>query len=136
MPSLYAYRLFVSHAWSYNESYDRLISLLEGAPYFDYRNYSVPKSAAFDKMSNAQLKSELQGQISPVQCVIVLAGMYVSHSDWIQYEIDVAKNQGKPILGVVPWGAERTPAAVQDAANEMVNWSTASITAAVRKLVP
>ena len=42
MPQLKIYDLFISHAWKYGEEYDRLISLLNAAPYFYYRDYSAP----------------------------------------------------------------------------------------------
>ena len=38
----------------------------------------------------------------------------------------------KPIIGVRPWGQQRTPAQVAEAAATMVGWNTDSIVAAVR----
>ena len=38
----------------------------------------------------------------------------------------------KPIIGVVPWGAERVPALVQNAATAVVRWNTDSIVSAIR----
>lgn len=43
MPSLYDYRLFISHAWKYGDDYDRLVRFLDNANYFSYRNYSAPR---------------------------------------------------------------------------------------------
>lgn len=40
---LYPYRLFISHAWKYGNDYNNLITLLNAAPYFLYRNYSAPE---------------------------------------------------------------------------------------------
>ena len=42
MPSLYNYRLFISHAWKYGENYIRLVNLLNEARNFSYYNYSAP----------------------------------------------------------------------------------------------
>lgn len=136
MPYLHNYRLFLSHAWRYSDGYERICKFINGASNFVWTNYSVPESKAFEGLNSAQLGEQLKSQIRPVQCVIILAGMYVNHSDWIQYEIDFAKSLGKPILGVVPWGAERTPIAVQNAANEMVAWNSSSIVAAIRRITP
>lgn len=136
MPYLHNYRLFLSHAWRYSEGYKRINNFINNSPNFIWTNYSVPESKAFQGLNGAQLGEQLKSQIRPVQCVIILAGMYVNHSAWIQYEIDFAKSIGKPILGVVPWGAERTPLAVQNAASEMVNWNSASIVAAIRRITP
>jgi len=136
MPYLHNYRLFVSHAWRYGENYNRAIEFLNGAPNFLWTNYSVPVDKKFEPMSRRALEEELRGQIRPTQCVIVLAGMYAAHSDWIQFEIDFAKSLGKPILGIVPWGAERTPLCVSIAANKLVNWNSASIVAGIREVTP
>lgn len=136
MPTLYPYRLFISHAWRYSDGYARVKSFLDAAPNFNHVDYSVPESKAFAGMSRAQLEEQLKSQIRPVQCVLIVSGMYVAHSDWIQFEIDFANLVGKPIIGIVPWGAERTPYAVTSAAREMVAWQTSSIVAAIRRAVP
>lgn len=136
MPYLHDYRLFVSHAWRYSEGYERAVRFLNDANNFSWTNYSVPESKAFAGMTNVQLGEQLKAQIRPVQCVIILAGMYVNHSGWIQFEIDFAKSLGKPILGIIPWGAERTPAAVSNSATKMVNWQSSSIVAGIREITP
>jgi len=132
MPELHRYRLFISHAWRYHDDYTRLTHLLNNALFFIYANYSVPSDKKFDNMTNSQLKGELRQQIRPVECVLVLSGIYVSYSSWIQFEIDYAKSLIKPIIGIKPWGSERTPSAVSDAANTIVGWNTSSITQAIR----
>lgn len=79
------------------------------------------------------LLKELDEQIRPVNCVLVLAGMYVSYSHWIQKEIEVSQKYGKPIIGIRPWGGERTPSTVTEAAAEIVGWNTDSIISAIRR---
>lgn len=69
------------------------------------------------------------------QVVIVLAGMYATYSDWINKEIGIANEYGKPILGVKPWGQERIPQIVQDNADKIVGWNTDSIVNAIRDLL-
>ncbi len=132
MPPLKTYDLFISHAWKYNDDYYRLVNLLNAAANFKWRNYSVPEHDSFGKMTKAQLLAELDGQIKPVNAVLIIAGMYVNYSDWILEEIKIAQKYGKPIIGLKPRGAEVTPKVVQDAAKEMVGWTTDSIVAAVR----
>lgn len=134
MPTLRIYRLFISHAWRYSEGYLRMIDFLDRAGNFEYRNYSVPRDDAFDRMSKKELEEEIRDQIRPVHVVIILSGMYVSHSDWIQFEINFAKFKDKPVLGVRPWAAQRMPQAVIDAADEIVGWNTDSIISAIRRL--
>lgn len=136
MPSLHNYRLFISHKWQYSDGYKRAVRFLNEANNFLWTNYSVPESKAFEGLTSAQLGEQMKAQIRPVQCVIILAGMYVNHSDWIQYELDFAASLKKPILGIVPWGAARTPVAVANAATKMVNWNSASIVAGIRDITP
>ncbi|MGI6557410.1 MAG: TIR domain-containing protein [Limnochordia bacterium] len=130
------YSLFISHAWKYHDDYCRLDRLLGAAP-FSWKNYSVPKHDPVlnpDEPNDRKvLLEELKGQIRPTHCVLVLAGMYAAHSYWIQQEIDISLAYEKPIIGVRPWGQERIPRAVSDAARELVGWNTASIVAAIKK---
>ena len=134
MPQLHRYRLFISHAWQYNADYYRLLEMLDDAANFIYANYSVPEHDPVDANNNTKLKEELRQQIRPVEVVIILGGMYVAYSDWIQFEIDFATALGKPILGIKPRGAQVMPTAVQDAADKIVGWSTSTIVAAIRNL--
>ena len=137
MPLLRNYDIFISHAWRYNETYYRLLNLLNSALYFQYRNYSAP---AHDPLANPDnpitqihLSTLIDKQIRPVQCVLVIAGMYAAHRYWIDKEIAFAQSYGKPIVGLVPWGQERISLSVQYAAHEMVGWNTDSIVNAIRR---
>ena len=134
MPKLHRYRIFVSHAWQYNTDYHQLVSRLKMAPNFLYANYSVPKHDPVDANSNRKLAIELRQQIRPVEVVIILGGMYVAYSNWIQFEIDFAQSLGKPILGVKPWAAQRMPQVVQNASDKVVGWNAPTIVSAIREL--
>jgi hypothetical protein len=127
-------RLFISHSWSYSERYSSMVSLLNNRSYFEWRNYSVPVDKAFEGMSDAQLKEQLKAQIRPVNCVIIIGGMWANYSDWIQEEINFAASIGKPILGVRPRSAKVMPAAVLSASTLVVNWNTESIVAGIREI--
>ncbi|MCH4024758.1 MAG: TIR domain-containing protein [Acetobacter fabarum] len=136
MPYLHNYKLFISHAWKYSERYQRAVSFLDNASNFLWSNFSVPEDDAFPRMSSAELTEAMRRQIRPVQCVVIVSGMYVNHSQWIQFEMDFAKSLGKPILGLKRWGEQRTPQSVVDIADEVVAWNSNSIVAAIRRLVP
>ncbi len=133
MPSLKTYDLFISHAWTYDDDYYRLVQFLDDANWFKYRNFSVPQHDPLDANNASRLKVALDRQIRPVNVVLIISGMYVNYRDWIQYEIEVAQGYGKPIVGIRPWGSLRVPAAVQSAATEMVGWNTSSIVGAIRR---
>jgi hypothetical protein len=132
VPALKFYDLFISHAWDRNDEYERLVSMLNSANHFSWRNYSVPKA---DPLPGGRtLGSQLDAQVRPVNAVLILAGMYVNHREWIQKEIDLALSYGKPIIGVYPWGQERAPMQVSVAAVVMVRWNTESIVEAIRQV--
>jgi hypothetical protein len=133
MPTLRDYGLFISHAWNYDQEYDGVIRLLNNAPLFNWRNYSVTRHNALDANSNRQLVIELSQQIQPVNCVIICSGMYVAHREWIQKEIEIAQNYRKPIIGIIPRGNQAIPVAVQESAAEIVGWNSASLVDAIRR---
>ena len=101
-----------------NSEYYRLENLLKKANNFTWRNYSVPEHDPLGTKTDKELREALDRQIKPINCFIIVAGMYVNYRKWIQKEIDIAKAYNKPIIGVIPWGQERTPVEVQNAAKE------------------
>lgn len=133
MPQLKTYDVFISHAWEYNDDYYRLVGMLNNASNFKWRNYSVPEH---DPVKNPKSKKELQEalrrQMRPANIIIILAGMYATYSDWIEFEINFASELEKPMIGVKPRRQERVPRVVQDAVLEMVGWNTSSIVKAIR----
>jgi len=135
MPALKTRTLFISHAWHRDEHYQFVVTCFNNADNFSWRDCSVPSHDNCEETTNAGLKRCLTRQMSVSQGVIILAGMYAAHSDWIDYEIDEAVRMNKIILGLRPWGQERTPIKIQNAATEMVNWNCASIVEAVRRLI-
>lgn len=130
MPALRQYKVFISHAWDYNDDYYRLEKFLNEAPNFVWTNLSVPEHDPI--ASSAKLTAALNDQMRPANVFLILCGMYVAHSDWINYEINFARRIGRPIIGIRPWGSERIPEAVQNAATEIVGWNTDSIVSAIR----
>lgn len=135
MPQLKTYDLFLSHVWrsTENSEYYRLENLLYEASYFYWRNYSVPEHDPLGTKTDRELRQALRQQIAPINCFLVVSGMYVNHRKWIQAEIDIAKAYNKPIVGVRPLGQEHVPIEVQNASKEMVGWQTSSIIDAIRR---
>ena len=130
MPSLRNYHILISHSWDYSSDYETIKGWLDDAKNFSWTNYSVPLSKPLDVKTKRELKEKIRSRIS--FCVIILSGMYVSYSEWIDYEIDTALELGKPIIGVRPRGQERIPTKVSNNADVMVGWSSASVVQAVR----
>jgi hypothetical protein len=136
MPALKTYDLFICHAWYYSKGYKRVVELLDDAPNFNWRNYSVPEhDPVIDpetEVGRRRLTTALDNQIRPINCFIVMAGMYANYKYWIQKEVEIAQSYGKPIIGLIPWGQERTPAYIQEIAGEMIGWNTNSIVNTIR----
>ena len=133
--SIKIYNLFISHSWTYSNAYNNLTSMLDEAKYFDYKNYSVPKDDPIHNASNSkELYEAIKNQVKYAHVVIILAGVYSSYSKWIDKEIEIAQNMGKPILAVEPWGSEKTSSKVKNAADRIVKWNTDSIVNAIREI--
>jgi hypothetical protein len=134
MPKLRRYGLFVSHAWKYGEEYARFSSMLFRVRLFSFVDYSASRDHPVDATTERGIAAALKRQIEPTDVMIVLAGMYVSHRDWMLREINLAQRLGKPIVGVHPYGSLRMPRAVSDVADEIVGWRGTSVAHAVRRL--
>lgn len=134
MPQLKTRMIFISHAWHYSEHYKKIVEWFDREPNFSWKNCSVPSTNGLTDKTKNGLEAGMTRQINPSQVVVILAGMYAAHSDWIKYEICEANRLNKPIVGVKPWGQEKTPKVVQDASwCTLVGWNRASVVAAVRK---
>lgn len=132
MPSLRDYHIMISHSWDYTADYETIKGWLDDAKNFTWTNYSVPLSKPLETKSKKELREKLYARISLCSSIIILSGMYVSYSEWIDYEIDTALKLGKPIIGIKPRGQERIPIKVSSNADVMVGWTSASVVQAVR----
>jgi len=135
MPELKTRMLFISHAWQYDNAYLTLVKWFNEEPNFFWRNCSVPSTDAFPDKTTAGLARGITRQINPAQGVLIIAGMYAAHSGWIDYEILEAKRLGKVIIGIRPWGQERLPIKVQEAAHVLVNWNSSSVISTIRAYI-
>jgi len=135
MPELKTRALFISHAWQYDAAYLKLVEWFNEAPNFSWKNCSIPSTDALPDKTSKGLAAGITRQVSPAQGVIIIAGMYAAHSGWIDYEIAESLRMRKMIIGIRPWGQERLPVKVQEAANVVVNWNSAGIIQAVRDYI-
>lgn len=128
-----AYRLFISHSWTYGDAYDRVCELIKqgGITFYDH---SVPKNDPIHTNgTDQQLRDAIDAKIQGTSCVIILAGVYATHSKWINIEIEIATAYNKPIIAIEPWGAERTSSVVKNNADEIVKWQASSIANAIKR---
>ncbi len=130
------YNLFISHSWSYGDDYDRLCDLLDAAPDFTYRNYSIPQDDPLHTSANTRaLYEAIRQQMTFCHVVVVLAGKYATYSEWIDREITCAtEDLDKPILAVRPLGSQQVSSVVLEVADELVSWNTDSIVSGIRSV--
>ena len=125
------YNIFLSHSWSYKDAYEKLMELLEKAPYFYFKDYSVPKDDPIHNAPNSQaLYEAIKRQMTPCHVILVMAGVYATYSTWIKKEI----YKPKPIIAIKPWAQTNISQVVAENADEIVGWNTDSIVSAIRRL--
>jgi len=103
------HNIFISHAWEYTEHYNIIVQWLNEAQSnceFNWKNYSVLEhDGLIDQnalIGKKKLKEMIDGQIKSASIVIILSGMYATHSEWIDYEVDTVVSYSKYIIGVKP----------------------------------
>lgn len=136
MPSIRTRHIFISHSWSYGDAYDKLTDMLDAAPNFAYKNFSVPKNdPVHDAANDRQLYEAIKNKVALTQVVLIMAAKYATYSKWIKKEIQIAKGDfDKPVVAICPWAAQQLSSVVQDAADEVARWNTASIVQAIRNV--
>jgi len=124
------YKIFISHSWKYDESYQKVSEWIDNR--LIWVNMSIPSDKPKDAASKLALKQKIENNIMKSSGIIVLSGMYVSHSEWIRIEIEIARKYNKPIIGIIPRGNERIPSIVLDNA-KMVKWNSQSLIDAIKR---
>lgn len=131
LPQDRTYRVFVSHSWKHSDQQEQIREFLNQEEKLDWQDLSVPEHDPLDIEAPGQLRPELRKQISRSSVVLVLSGMYVSYSDTIQMELEIAEEMDKPIVGIKPWGNEQIPVPVKEHADTVVGWNMKSIVSAI-----
>lgn len=110
--------IFISHRWDYNEEYYSLIQKF--AQYgFAHLDYSVPQHDPADANRVRAIAAALTEQVRQCNYFLIFANRAICNSRWCLHELNCAKNFGKPILGVNPFGyAGGTPQEVATADNQ------------------
>ena len=130
-----AKHIFISHSWDKNSAYKNLTALLDGRKYFTWEDHSVPRTNRIHTTKSSIIEIEIANRIRNSDCVLIIASMEVAYSDWLQWEIFVSQIYRKPIIGIIPRGAQRIPTIVRDASSiEVVHWNTKSIINAIRNI--
>ena len=126
------YKIFISHSWSYTEDLEALQKLLNARGYFNVTYLEATKKTPIDSENAAYVKTVLKARILQSDIVLALAGVYATHSDWMIWELETAKINNIPIVGVIPRGQERISTEVYSRSIVDVKWNTESIVDAIR----
>ncbi|USF86396.1 TIR domain-containing protein [Candidatus Endoriftia persephonae] len=127
------YNVFISHSWVHIDDLKKLRTLLNNRGYFDVEFEEASPDEPIDSENAEYIKTRLREKIRNANIVLGIAGIYASHSDWIEWELDTAIKNDIPIVGVIPRGQERISQVVYSRSKEDVRWNTESIVAAIRK---
>ena len=126
-------KVFVTHTFEEYGDYHRVFEYLESSPNFFYLNVSNPENPPASGGKEA-IKDELLKQIKLSEVVVVLAGLYNEHQDWITFQMHAAEATEKPLVAIEPFGGiEDVPEEVARRADETVGWNERSIVDAIRR---
>ncbi len=124
-------RLFVSHVWEESDDYLRFFDYVTDVESFAYTNLSEPDQ--FPGSGVDSIQTELNRQMKSAEVVIVLCSAYVKDANLIQYQMDLAKALGKPIVAVEPFGPESMLKPIKDRAAVVVPWYNRAMVDAIRE---
>lgn len=127
------YNVFISHSWDHVDDLIRLRNLLNAKGYFNVKFTEGAPMNPIHSNNVYYIRRQLSERIKSSDIVLGVAGIYASYSDWMEWELNKAKEYNKPILGIVPWGNERVSAVVRNKADKIVRWNTDSIVDAIRE---
>ena len=127
------YSVFISHSWDHVDDLKNLRNLLEKRGYFHVEFEEASPEEPINSGNSAYIRRRLKEKISNSDIVLGIAGMYASYSDWMKWELDTAKAEEVPIVGVIPRGQERISKVVTDRSVEDVHWNIESIVDAIRR---
>lgn len=126
------YRIFISHSWQFDE-HDRILKFLDDTKNFSYRNYSISEDKAVLGLSDRQLSDKIRSHIRLSQIILVPAGMEINNKRYLLFELKVAQEMKKPIIGIMPYRRKRKPQIISESACETVSWTRKSIVKAIRQ---
>ena len=126
------YKIFISHSWQYSNALEALRNLINARSHFSAAYEESTKDKPINSEDESYVKTRLTQKIGNSSIVLALAGVYTSHSSWMEWELDKAIELGIPIVGVIPSGQERISTIVSSRSITDVRWNTESIIAAIR----
>ena len=126
------YKIFISHSWQYTDTLDALRNLINARGYFSATYEEATRDKPINSDDEGYVKRRLAQKIANSDVILALAGVYASHSSWMQWELDKAIELGIPVIGVIPRGQDRISTIVSTRSVVDIKWNTESIVSAIR----
>lgn len=126
------YSLFISHSWDHNDVLQDLKTLLNSRGYFPAEYTQIEKDCPINSERASVIKANITKRLEQSDVVLAIAGIYASNSDWMQWEMDKAKELGLYVIGVIPRGQEHISQEVYSRSVKDVRWNADSIVDAIR----
>jgi hypothetical protein len=126
------YKIFISHSWQYTGTLEALRNLINARGYFSATYEESTRDKPINSDDEGYVKRRLTQKIANSDVILALAGVYASHSSWMQWELDKAIELGIPVIGVIPRGQDRVSTIVSTRSVVDIKWNTESIVSAIR----
>lgn len=129
------YSIFISHAWAYDGCHFGIVRLSHSHPCHYWRNYSASREGPFvdpgTPVGKQILTERLREQIRQASCFMISASKYIYHLERVLMELGIAREYGKPIVGVRSWGQLHVPRELDDA-YDVMGWRAEAVVRAIR----
>jgi hypothetical protein len=118
-------RVFISHSWDKAQHYNTLIKRFDYYN-FEFYNHSIPEDRALDVATSLKIENGIRNKMRGCSKVLILAGDYANNY-WIKKEVQIAKEMGKEVIAIKPYGADSIPTYLKNDADRIVGFNAKSI---------
>lgn len=91
--------IFLSYKWEDRAYVNGLAGLLKN-PNNEYRHIPINEREDYRNQGREAVRNYLRGLINECDAIICLVGENTHSSDWVKYEVEVARSLGKNIMAV------------------------------------
>jgi uncharacterized protein YdaL len=81
------YKIFISHSWQYSDTLEALRNLINARGYFSATYEESTRDKPINSDDESYVKRRLSQKIGNSDVILALAGVYASHSSWMQWEL-------------------------------------------------
>jgi hypothetical protein len=126
-------RVFVTHTFAESDDYMRVFEFLESVDRFYYINVAKPENVPSEGGVEA-IKDELIQQIKASETVVLVADVYASKPDLVNYMMDVAEANSIGMIAIRPFGGiGETHPDVVSRVQEHVEWNDRELVDAIKR---